>query len=224
MFVFPKGKLDNLRRNHVRKMETQSDTFTCVTLLGRLASGVIDDAAWQEFVDRYGPHVILWCKDRGCPQSEVEDILQEVLIKLMQAFRSFRYDPKQRFRSWLATVTQNTVIDLFRSRQLRVRGTGDTDVWVQLQSVSARNDLYERLNAAFDLELFEQACASVRAKVQPHLWQTFELTNLQQLSPDEAARQLRIPTATLYVTRSRVVAQVKAEVERLQREVDGDGQ
>jgi RNA polymerase sigma-70 factor (ECF subfamily) len=193
--------------------------------LGRLATCAIgDDDAWQEFVDRYGPQVIRWCRDRGCPESEVEDILQEVLLKLMQAFRTFRYDPQQRFRSWLATVTQNTLIDLFRSRQLRVRGTGDTDVWLQLQSVPAQNDLLERLHAAFDLELFERACELVRAKVQPHLWQTFALTSLQKVTPEAAARQLKMTTATLYVTRARVLAQIKAEVERMQREIDGEGQ
>src|SRR5262245_58648661 len=114
-------------------METLTTTITSTTLLSRLATGVVDDAAWQEFVDRYGPHVIKWCRDRGCPDGDVEDVLQDVLVKLMQAFRTFRYDPKKKFRSWLATVTRNTVTDLFRSKQLRVRATGDTEMCLQLQ-------------------------------------------------------------------------------------------
>jgi RNA polymerase sigma-70 factor (ECF subfamily) len=204
-------------------MHGHSTTLPVVTLLARLAAGDADDAAWQEFVDLYGPFVLDWCREHGCPESELEDVLQEVLIKLMRAFPTFRYNPQQRFRSFIATIAQHALTDLFRSRQLRFRGSGDTEVWSRLQSVPAQRDLVERINAAFDLELFYKACAMVRAKVPCHTWQTFELTNVQHLSVEEAAERLGITPATLYVTRSRVAARVKTELQRLQRAIDGDG-
>lgn len=202
----------------------RSQTFTGVTLLGRLATGGTgntDQSAWQEFVDRYGPHVLKWCRHCDCPESDVEDVLQEVLLKLMQAFQSFRYDPKQRFRSWLKAVTRNAAIDIFRSRQFRVRGSGDTDVLSQLQATPAQDDLYERINAAFDLELFELACSAVRARVEVRTWRAFEMTTIENVPPKDAATQLEMSTAHLYVAISRVKAQLKDEVNRLKDEVDG---
>lgn len=203
-------------------MSDRSLTFTGVTLLGRLAMGNTDQAAWQEFVDRYGPQVLKWCRNLGCPESDVEDVLQEILLKLMEAFQTFRYDPRQRFRSWLKAVAHNAVVDLFRSRQLRVRGTGDPDVWSQLQAVPAQDDLYERIHAAFDIELFDQACSVVRAKVEERTWRAFESTALQHIAPKDAAAQLGMSRAHLYVAISRVKAQLEDEVNRLNREVDGD--
>lgn len=204
-------------------MSDRSVSRTPVTLLGRLASGAADGAAWEEFVDRYGPHILQWCRGRGCPESELEDVLQEVLLKLMQAFQSFRYDPKQRFRNWLATVSRNTASDLVRSRRNRIHGTGDPQIWLQLESKAAQDDLLQRLSAAFDMELFIAACQRVKERVRPDHWQAFELASLRQQSPIQAASELGIPIATFYVSRSRVLAQVKAEVTRLQSEFDGDG-
>jgi RNA polymerase sigma factor (sigma-70 family) len=205
-------------------MSASSDSFTAVTLLGRLASGGSNEQAWREFVDRYGPSVMRWCRNRGCPESDLEDVLQEVLLKLMVSFKNFRYDPKQRFRNWLATISRNAAVDVARARRSRMGMTGDDYVWSRLESQAAQDDLSESLSAAFDMELFDQACSKVKRRVRADHWETFELTRLKLLSPSAAARQLNMALPTFYVNRSRILTEIRDEVMRLKREVDGDGE
>jgi RNA polymerase sigma-70 factor (ECF subfamily) len=199
-----------------------ADTATSVTLLGRLAAGDASQVTWRRFVERYGPAVMGWCRRYGCPEADLEDVLQEVLLKLLKSFAVFQYDPKKRFRPWLSTVARNAVVDLLRSPQLRTRGTGATDVQRLIADVPAHDELGDVLHAEFQRELFEQACALVQIRIDPRTWQAFALTQLDELPAKDAAEKLAMPLAHLYVARSRVLNQLRHEVKRMERELDGD--
>lgn len=202
-------------------MASSDETATSVTLLGRLAVGDTSQSAWAEFVERYGPVVMRWCRRYGCPEPDLEDVLQEVLLKLLKAFATFQYDPQKRFRSWLSTVTRNAVTDLLRSPQQRIRATGNPDMHQALENVAANDELSSALQAEFERELFDQACKAISARVEPKTWQAFALTRDEAVTPAAAAAQLGMPLAHLYVARSRVIAHVREEVERMLAELDG---
>ncbi len=81
---------------------------TSVTLLERVArSGVPDQPAWAEFVDRYGRKVYLWCLRWGLQEADAQDVVQAVLLKLAVHMKAFRYDPARSFRTWLKTVAHH---------------------------------------------------------------------------------------------------------------------
>jgi len=63
--------------------------------------------------------------------------------------------------------------------------------------------------------LFWAAAKRVRGQVQETTWQAFYRTAVAGQPPAEVASQLAITPATVYVARSRVLARVKTEVERL---------
>jgi RNA polymerase sigma-70 factor (ECF subfamily) len=65
-----------------------SDSLTQVTLLGRLQRAPSDQAAWQQFVDRYGRQVYRWCRHWKLTEADAEDVTQMVLLKLAQKMRS----------------------------------------------------------------------------------------------------------------------------------------
>lgn len=82
---------------------------THATLLARIASGP-DDAAWREFVDRYGELIRGFGRRRGLCDADCDDLVQEVLSSLMSALPRFRYDPARgRFRGYLKTVTVRAI-------------------------------------------------------------------------------------------------------------------
>lgn len=194
---------------------------TSATLLGRMASGADNNANWTEFVGRYGPQVLNWCRQQGCPESDLEDALQEVLIKLLKAFASFQYDPNKSFRAWLSVVTRNAVADIVRSPQSRIRGHGG-DTYDSLAQVPAADDLENALHAEFQQELLQQASLIVREQVKPATWQSYELIEIRAMSPVDAAAQLQMPVEHVYVAKSRVIARLRAEVAKIQEEFDGE--
>lgn len=197
---------------------------TSPTLLGRLRLGDADRSAWPQFVDRYGPAIMAVARRAHCPESDLDDILQEVLVKLYRALPTFQYDPRRKFRAWLATITRNAVVDWLRSPQRRTRASGADEERHAIESLAESDDLADAIYAEFQRELFQQAREIVRQRVQPQTWSAFALTEFDGLTPQQVADQLAMPIANLYMARSRIMSQLKTEVARLVREFEGESE
>jgi RNA polymerase sigma factor (sigma-70 family) len=195
------------------------DHDTPYSLLLRLSQEVRDEQAWDEFVQRYQPHIRAWCWRRGLQQADAEDVSQIVLEQLLTTMREFRYDPTQSFRAWLRTVTVRAC-NRFVLKENRAAGRKDLSALRLLDEAPARQELARRLEEAFDAELLEQAMETVRGSVAPHTWEAFRLTALMHQSGAEAARQLTMPVMHVYVARQRVQMRLRQEVKRLQRLMD----
>jgi RNA polymerase sigma factor (sigma-70 family) len=196
-----------------------ADRDTPHSLLLRLSQDQRDEHAWNEFVRRYQPYILAWCRDRGLQPADAEDVTQIVLHQLLTALREFRYDPSGSFRAWLRTVTERACTR-FVLHEHRAAGRKDSAALRLLDEEPAREELARRIEEAFDQELLEQAMAAVRGAVAPHTWEAFRLTALLHQSGAEAARQLGMPVMHVYVARRRVQMRLRQEVERLQRHVD----
>lgn len=197
-------------------MNASPDSVTSITLLGRLQQTPSDQAAWVEFVARYGWRINRWCREWGLQEADCQDVTQTVLMKLLKAMQSFRYDPSQKFRAWLKTITHHAWQDLVRGRRKMVEGgkaASDDDL---LQSLAARDELGEQLEAAYEQELVECALVRVRPRVRPPTWEAFRLTALEQLSGAEAAAQLGMAVTSVYKAKSNVLKLLEAEVRYLE--------
>jgi RNA polymerase sigma-70 factor (ECF subfamily) len=187
---------------------------TSQTLLERLRRKPIDQAAWSEFVDRYGPKIYQWCCRWGLQEAEVQDVTQEVLLKLAVKMRTFRYDPFRSFRGWLKTLTRHAWSDLRENRQRLL--PANSCPFGGLETIAAREDLVQRLEEEFDRELLETAMARVQGRVQAHTWEAFRLTALEGLSGAAAAARLNLPVARVFVARCRVQKLLREEIGRLE--------
>ena len=168
------------------------------------------------FVKRYGPRIYGWCRRWNLQEADADDVTQLVLATLAQKMGSFAYDPARSFRAWLKTIAHHAWSDFLASKQRAGLGSGDSRVAELLQSVEAREDLVTRLDAAFDHELLEEALLRARLRVEPHTFEAFRLTAVDGMSGPEAARQLRLPVATVFKAKSRVRKLVQAELQRLE--------
>ncbi len=148
------GWLEQTTRNVA--MTAAADSRTSVTLLNLLRDDEKQRVGWEEFVLRYRPKILGWCRKWGLQEADAEDVTQSVLVKLTEKMRSFRYDPSFSFRRWLRTVTHNTCID-YSERWRKQRGTGNSEVLQMLQSLEARADLAARLEETYDQELLALA-------------------------------------------------------------------
>jgi DNA-directed RNA polymerase specialized sigma24 family protein len=74
-------------------------------------------AAWAEFVVRYGPKVQAWCRRWNVQEADAQDVTQIVLTQLSVKLRGFDHDPSRSFRAWLKTLTQHAWSDLAAHRR-----------------------------------------------------------------------------------------------------------
>jgi RNA polymerase sigma-70 factor (ECF subfamily) len=118
-------------------MSVATNSVTSTTLLVRLQQSPSDEAAWAEFVERYGQRIHGWCLNWGLQEADAQDVSQTVLLKLLKAVQDFRYDPEQKFRAWLKTVTHHAWRDLVRVRR-PIAGGGEGPIDECLRSLEAR--------------------------------------------------------------------------------------
>src|SRR5262249_43596926 len=189
---------------------------TRVTLLARLRQEPTDQAAWGVFVERYGRHIYRWCRRWKLQDADAEDVTQEILLKLTQKLRAFAYDPSRSFRGWLKTVAHHAWRDFADSRSRAQRPAGDREVQEWMLTREAREDLAQRLEEAFDLELLEAAKVRVRLRVAPHTWEAFRLMALEGRPVAEVAARVQLQVAMVYLAKSKVQKMLREEIGKLE--------
>lgn len=82
---------------------------TRISLLNRVRDPA-DQAAWRAFDARYGELILVYCRRRGLPLMEAEDVRQMVMLGLMQALPAFEYRRERgRFRDYLGRAVRNAI-------------------------------------------------------------------------------------------------------------------
>jgi RNA polymerase sigma-70 factor (ECF subfamily) len=196
-------------------MSSRDESRTSSTLLGRLAVSPPDEAAWNEFVDRYGPRVLKWCRAHGLQDADAVDVCQSVLTVLSVRLRRFEYDRSRSFRAYLRTVVTRTLHEA-KSARVRHAAPGGDEAHTLLTSVEAREDLLRRLEEEFDMELLELAAHAVRQRVVPKTWQAYDLTAREGRPSLEVAALLGMRVGAVYQAKSSVMQMLQEEVRRLE--------
>src|SRR5262249_40925323 len=133
---------------------------------------------------------------------------------------SFTYDPSRSFRSWLKTLAHNAWVDYLQSVKNRGVGGNDSQAVQRLESIAARDDLVQRLEAEFDQELLDEAMTRVRARVEPQTWEAFRLTSMEGLSGAQAAERIPMKEAMVFIARGRVLKLLREEVQKLEQQMN----
>ncbi len=193
----------------------EQSSQTSITLLGRLRQDAGDEAAWNEFIARYEPKILQWCRGWGLQESDARDVTQDVLLKIHGLLARFAYDPSRSFRGWLRTLTHHAWRDLVDDRKRKGSGSGDTAMQDFLENIAAGNTLAEQLEEEFRSELLDQAMAQVQTRVEPRTWDAFRLTTLEGCSGATVANRLEMNITRVYTAKSEVKKMIRAEIRRL---------
>ncbi|MBY0460299.1 MAG: sigma-70 family RNA polymerase sigma factor, partial [Gemmataceae bacterium] len=131
------------------------------------------------------------------------------------------YDPKRgTFRGWLYTVTRNKIYNFLSSQKNRPRGTGDADAQERLDSTPAREE--EGPDADWEKEyqrrLSARAMELVKGEFQPNTWAAFWQTAVEGKAAAEVGAALKMSPGAVYVAKSRVLARLRDEVQRMMNE------
>jgi RNA polymerase sigma factor (sigma-70 family) len=195
-------------------MAKMNSSETSTTLLGRLALFPLDQAAWDEFVERYAPLVVNWCRRWGAQEADALDVTQVVLSKLAVQMRRFTYDPSRSFRTWLRTVALNAWRDSLDARRPDA-ASGRSETIELLKGLEARDDLVRRLEQQYDLELLAEASRRVRGRVQPRTWDAYELTAVEAVTGAEAAARLGMSVGSVFMAKANVLRMLREEIQDL---------
>jgi len=195
----------------------QESPATRASLLVRLRDGS-DGEAWQEFVHLYAPVIYGFARKRGLQDADAADLMQDVLRSVSSAVHRLEYDPvRGTFRGWLFTVTRNKVFNFLESSSRRVQGSGDSRVQQRLEQHAdadgARSGEWE---AAYQRALAAQAMERVKGEFQAATWEAFRQTALEGRTPAQVAPRVGLSVGAVYVAKSRVIARLREEIQRLQ--------
>ncbi len=197
--------------------------LTSPTLLCDLKDPYRREAAWRTFLLRYHPLIYRWSRGTGLDHNDAEEVSAAVLCKLVTAMRDFVYDPSHRFRGWLKTLVENEVRSEYRKRGRRPGDRGSAHPLVhrrmiEIPTLDPIGELVDQLDGtlAHDLRDAEEVTLRVQARVEPHTWQAFWLTEICKESGRDVARRLDMKVAAVYMAKKRVRDLVSAEGKRLQ--------
>jgi RNA polymerase sigma factor (sigma-70 family) len=186
------------------------------SLLVRLRNPM-DERAWSEFVEIYGPLIEQLARQRGLQDADAADLVQEVFRAVAVAIERYDPDPARgSFRGWLSTIARNLIVNLLNAQRRHPRGTGDTEIQQLLEALPAPDSEESALfDAEYHRRLLHWAAERIKDEFSAAVWLAFWKTGVEGQSADEAARALGLSVGTVYQYKSRVVARLRKEIERV---------
>lgn len=172
-----------------------------------LATTDPSELEWFEFVNRYGPRLLKWCRQRGLEREASECVTQDVLSRLSKALKSFSYEGNS-FRGWLYGVTRNAITD-YRAMWQR----GDVQFMDAAETLlESADNLVEEIVSSDIEQIAEER---TRVKVTTRQWETYVLRERQRCEYSDIADRLKISEETAQNYVSIVKTTLLAEIERL---------
>ena len=172
----------------------------------------------MQFYQAYLSAVI---RNMGVEASSIEDIKQSVLLKAWEKLPEFNYDPaKGRFRSWLNTVTINTVRNKV-AKEGRLKKFLESEHAIKLQRYlkeESKAEVEELAEKEWKRHVSESAWNTVKAELPVNFQQIFEM-HMEGKEIKDIAAQLNLAENSVYVYRKRVQKMIVAEIYRLEQEL-----
>jgi RNA polymerase sigma-70 factor, ECF subfamily len=174
--------------------------------------------AWDQFVLIYRPVVYRLARRRGLQDADAQNLSQRVLMAVASAIGSWEKSKESvRFRHWLRRIARNAIINAL-ARQPRDRAIGGTSFnELLMDQPHADPQTDAQIELEYRRELYVRAARIVRCIVEPHTWQAFELTVIEDRSIDEVARELETSVGTVYAARSRIMRRLRDAVHELEK-------
>jgi RNA polymerase sigma-70 factor (ECF subfamily) len=185
------------------------------SLLIRAQTGETD--AWKDLTDLYRPLIVGWLNRQGVPAADLEDLSQDVLLSVVKHLPNFQHSGHRgAFRSWLRTIVCSRTADFWRAFHASAKASGGSGATAALQEIA---DPDSALNRQWDEEhdryVLHCLLDMVEDEFEPITLQAFRRLALEGVSGADAAQELGLSVAAVYVAKSRVLARIRQEAEGL---------
>ena len=174
-----------------------------------------EPAAWERLFELYTPLVYHWCRRAGLQASDAENIVQEVLLKVLNALPEFRHDePKHTFRGWIHVIARNTIRNHFNGFRPDNTPLPQDDF---LQDTSGLNADSAESSEEIRL-LYRKAVDLIRNEFSETDFKAFRRVVVDGQAPKFVAGELGVSVNVVYLARSRITKRVRDEFQDL---IDG---
>jgi len=170
-----------------------------------------DGEAWERFVALYAPLIRGWLRRLGAAPSDLEDVVQEVLIVVFRRMPEFtKTSQTGALRSWLRTITAHCVRDFWKKKNKHGGAIGGSDFLnVVAQLEDPNSGLSTAWNRAHDRHVLQFLLEEIRPTVSETNWQAFSRFALEGQSADDVAQELGISTNAVFIAKSRVLSRLR---------------
>lgn len=182
-------------------METTSHTLLRAVQVGP------ESPAWQRFVALYTPLLRRWALGRGFQPADAEDLVQEILLKLLGALPGYAPQTGIPFRSWLFRLTANAG-HTFRQR-VATRRLPESD---GLSGVAADSPLEAMEEGEYRRELTRRALELIRPDFGEATMAAFTRLVVEGRTAAETAAELGLSENAVYLARHRVLTRLREEL------------
>jgi len=192
--------------------DTSSAPLAPDEIIERCLNG--DQAAWEAIVRLYWRKVFNVAYKFVGRHDMAEDLTQDVFLKLYKSLDTF--DRRANFQTWLISVSRNLCIDHYRSvRKERETINRDVDA-SELMPVSTDLAADTRIERHDRVILLRQALD----KLAPTLRTAVMLRDIQELTYQEIADQLRLPEGTVKSRINRGRTELARQIQKLREQQD----
>jgi RNA polymerase sigma-70 factor (ECF subfamily) len=185
------------------------------SLLIRAQTG--EESAWKTLADLYRPLIIGWLNRQGVPAGDLDDLTQDVLLSVVKHLPAFQHSGHRgAFRSWLRTIVCSRTIDYWRAINAGTQAQGGSGATAALQQIAdPDSDLNRRWDEEHDRYVLNCLLDLVEEEFEPTTLRAFRRLAIDGASGAEAAQELGLSVAAVYVAKSRVLQRIRQEAEGL---------
>ena len=197
-----------------------SHSHTHLSLLDRMGDSRYRAEAWPVFVDRYTRLLFDWFKHWSVDPNDMEDVLQESMMRVLGDLKSFHHKQKGSFRAWLKSLAHNSWMQLIEDtqRQMAQRETDPVRArnWGLISTKIAANQLMELFDAWATEEVLILAIGHVRQRSMPEVWETYERISLNREPVAQVALVMKLQPVQVYDRVSHVRKLIRQELAELE--------
>ncbi len=171
-----------------------------------------ENAAWEEFLEFYGPLITLRANDYRLTPQETEELRQDICVSIFTKNSLASYDPARgRVRDYLRGIITHRAVDIIRRRPQQGAPAPEPS--------SAEEDR-ERFEREWREFVFEKALAEVKSRCDDLTFMAFQLHAWQGRPAKEVAQELGMTEQNVFLASSRITQRLRAEVKRLEKELE----
>ena len=188
----------------------QPDTNPSIFLRLNRTDTALRELAWHEFDQRYSSAIAGFARQIGVRPTDVDDVVQDVLIGFYAKSPRFVYDPaKGRFRGYLKMCTFHAVQRRL-GREAKFRGVPLDEVDpAALEVEQVWSDLWEQGQLRHAIEELRKEMGTTKT------FRAFEMYVILDLPPQEVSQRLKLHIDNVYRAKESVTRILREKLSAL---------